>query len=75
VALSADGRRALSGGGGRVLQLGDVDTGKELRRFEGHTETIWGVAFSPDDQQALSGSGDGALRWWRLPDPPAKAPR
>jgi WD40 repeat protein len=58
------------------MQLWDVDSGKELRRFKGHTETIWGVAFSADDRHAISGSGDGTLRLWRLSDPPpAKAQR
>ena len=58
------------------MQLWDVDSGKELRRFKGHTETIWGLAFSADDRHAISGSGDGTLRSWRLPDPPpAKAQR
>ena len=76
VALSADGRRALSGGGDPVMQLWDVDSGKGLRQFKGHTETIWGGAFSADDRHAISGSGDGTLRLWRLPDPPpAKAQR
>ena len=52
------------------------DPRPSLRRFKGHTETIWGVAFSADDRHAISGSGDGTLRLWRLPDaPPAKAQR
>src|SRR5205085_160650 len=60
---------------------GDVETGWELRRFAGHRDAIWSVAFSPDGRYALSGGGgqlrdgqwraggDWAVRLWRLPDP------
>jgi WD40 repeat protein len=82
VAFSPDGRQALSAGGrgeGRVgarrgmandygvIQLWDLKSGKELRRFEGHRSTVVGVTFSPDGQYALSGSFDQTLRLWRLP--------
>jgi WD40 repeat protein len=48
------------------LILWDLAAGTELRRFEGHTGWINGVAFSPDGTTALSASGDGALILWEL---------
>jgi hypothetical protein len=82
VAFSPDGRRVLTGAGGKEegavgtdnsLRLWDARTGKELRKFEGHDEGIWGVAFSPDGRRALSGSGrftldslDTTVRLWDL---------
>jgi WD40 repeat protein/serine/threonine protein kinase len=36
----------------------------EVRRFDGHTDGAWGVAFSPDGRYALSGAGDGTVRLW-----------
>ncbi|MGD2178019.1 MAG: WD40 repeat domain-containing protein, partial [Anaerolineae bacterium] len=36
----------------------------ELRRLEGHTGWVNAVAFSPDGQTALSGSGDAELILW-----------
>jgi WD40 repeat protein len=36
----------------------------ELRRFEGHTDTVTCVAFSRDGRRVLSGSRDGTLRFW-----------
>jgi WD40 repeat protein len=76
VAFSPDGNRLLSAGGdsanGQVLppdcsiRLWDVMTGKEVRRFEGHTKSVRSVAFSPDGRQALSGSDDQTLRLWEV---------
>src|SRR5262249_55983609 len=36
----------------------------ELRRFEGHTDAVRKVAFSPDGRRALSGSFDRTARLW-----------
>src|SRR5262249_2371218 len=44
----------------------DVHSGKELRRFSGHTNFIYGCALSHDAQRALSASGDGTVRLWDL---------
>src|SRR5262249_38526602 len=66
VALSSDGKRALSGGGSLVrngnwvepdssVRLWDVQTGQELRRFEGHKRQVLTVAFAPDGRRAVSG--------------------
>jgi WD40 repeat protein/serine/threonine protein kinase len=49
-----------------LLHLWDARTGKELRRFEGHTRTIIGVSIAPDGRQAASSSFDGTVRVWDL---------
>ncbi|WP_027268774.1 TIR domain-containing protein [Leptolyngbya sp. PCC 6406] len=36
----------------------------ERNRFEGHSATIWHVAFNGDGSQILSASADGTLRLW-----------
>ncbi len=68
VAFSPDGRRTLSGTrSDGSLHLRDADTGKEVRRFRGHTaeQPIHSVAFSPDGKRALS-TGDRTVRLWNL---------
>jgi WD40 repeat protein len=66
VALSPDGRLALSGDWQGTLRLWDLDTGKERRRFEGHAKMIGRVVFSHDGRHALSASWDGTARLWDL---------
>ena len=65
VALSKDGRLALSAGG-NTLKLWDVATGRELKSFGGHTDEVLSVACSPDGKLALLGSGDHTLKLWDL---------
>jgi WD40 repeat protein len=67
VALSADGKRAVSASFDLTVRLWDVESGKELHVFRGHTQSIWVVAISPDGRLALSGGDDRVLRLWGLP--------
>src|SRR5215470_794902 len=48
------------------MRLWDLETGKEVRRFEGHEGKVRAVAFSADGKQAVSGCilGDNNLRIW-----------
>jgi WD40 repeat protein len=75
VAYSPDGKYVVSAGGlvrkvGYVdgsdfaLRLWDVATGREVRRFVGHTRPVKGVAFSPDGTRVYSGGWDRTVRVW-----------
>jgi WD40 repeat protein len=63
VALSPDGKLALTGGG-NVMRLWEVETGKEVRAFPGHRFAVTSVAFTPDGQGAWSAGYDGSIRLW-----------
>lgn len=39
-------------------------SGKSTRRFEGHTDDVLSVAFSPDNRQIMSGSRDKTMKLW-----------
>ncbi|MEM9543606.1 MAG: protein kinase [Cyanobacteria bacterium P01_E01_bin.42] len=60
IAISADGRYALSGG--EDLQLWNVETGRCLRTFE-KSETATAVAIASDGRYALSGGTAGTKLW------------
>jgi WD40 repeat protein len=63
VAFSPDGRYVLTGDT-TSARLWDVATGREIRRFQGHSEWINSVAFSPDGCFLLTGGGDSAAHLW-----------
>ena len=66
VALSSDGKRALSGGAAKTLYLWDVETGQILKEFNGQTNHIRSVAFAPDGHTALSAGLDRQAILWDL---------
>jgi WD40 repeat protein len=67
VAVSPDGRRALSAGSGdHTVRLWDLATGRELHQFTGHTNAVLGVAFSADGRRALSSDASCTIRLWRV---------
>jgi WD40 repeat protein len=47
-----------------LAQSGDVDSSSVIRRFQGHSDWVQSVAFSPDGQTVLSGSADATLILW-----------
>ncbi|MEJ2227596.1 MAG: hypothetical protein P8Y67_05005 [Alphaproteobacteria bacterium] len=64
VALSTDGRQALTGGHDNILRLWDTANGLLLQMFDAETESINTVAFSPSAPLALAGGAEGKLHLW-----------
>ena len=64
--FSPDGRTLLSTNATRdgLFKLWDVRTGEAIRTFEGHSDRVRSVAFSPDGRSILSGSDDNTLKLW-----------
>jgi WD40 repeat protein len=66
VALSGDGRLALSGSGDRTVRVWDLTTGLCRATLPGHEHVVRSVALSGDGRLALSGSIDRTVRLWNL---------
>jgi WD40 repeat protein len=64
VALSRDGKTALSTSRDLSIRLWDVTTGTEIRQFTGHRDGVLKAVFSPDERTILSSSEDRTLRLW-----------
>ncbi len=62
VAVSADGRFALSGGEGASVHLINAEKGGEIRQFAGQKSWVWSLAFARDGRSILSGGDDGIVR-------------
>jgi WD40 repeat protein len=66
VALSADGKRAVSGSDDHTVRVWDLEGNQPPRLLEDHTLDVKSVALSADGQRAVSGSGDKTVRVWDL---------
>lgn len=65
VALSADGRYALSAGSlDKTFQLWLLESGRSLRTFEGHEDQVLSVCLNFHSSLALSGSADKTVKLW-----------
>ena len=58
------GPGAQSGSVDGTVRLWDLESGKEIRRFRGHTADVGCVAFTADGRRALSGGADRTIRLW-----------
>jgi hypothetical protein len=64
VAMSGDGRRAVSASHDYTLKVWDVDSRLELRTLEGHDGPVNCMAVSGDGRLAVSASHDYTLKVW-----------
>jgi hypothetical protein len=61
VAITPDGRVAVSASDDKTLKVWDVISGRELRTLESHTDRVNGVALSGDGRLAVSALSDSSV--------------
>ena len=66
VAFSPGGSLLASGGEFGRIHLVDPNTGKYMKRLEGHSEEVVAISFSADMRTFASGSKDGRVRIWDI---------
>lgn len=66
-ALSSDGKRYASVGRDGIAKVYSTEDSKKLENvLTGHQTTILRAAFSPDNRQLVTVSGDATVRFWDL---------
>ncbi|BBM86722.1 serine/threonine-protein kinase [Candidatus Uabimicrobium amorphum] len=65
LAYSSDGKYLFSGAEDNTLRMWDVQTGKQLRIFDGHSQGVTAVLFI-DDKHLISASRDKTIRIWDI---------
>jgi serine/threonine protein kinase len=66
VAITPDGRLALSGGDDSLVRVWGLQQHDELHCLDGHMGAVMAVAVADDGRRALSAGWDGTLRFWDL---------
>jgi WD40 repeat protein len=66
VAVTADGKRAVSASEDHTLKVWDLESGRALRTLEGHSDVVSGVAVTADGKRAVSAADDNTLKVWDL---------
>jgi WD40 repeat protein len=69
VALSANGRTALTGSADKTARLWETATGKPIGPPLQNQDAVVAVALSADGKTALTGSNDNTARLWKVPQP------
>jgi WD40 repeat protein len=59
---------------GAIYDLSDPRNPRFLSYFSGPSESVWSVAFSPDDQALAAGSADDDVWLWNVGNPSAPVP-
>ena len=66
VALSPDGKNALSITSDGVLKLWEVSSARELRQILPGVGAFYRAAFSPDGKRVITGNIDGTVQLWNV---------
>jgi WD40 repeat protein len=67
VAIASDNRH-VAAAVNEVIFIWDITTGREVRRYYGHTGRVLGLAFSPEGQRLLTWSSDNTALIWDVAD-------
>ena len=64
VVFSPDGKYIAAGDLSFLLYIWDSRTHNLIAKWKGHNTFVWCVKFTPDGKGLMSGSSDGAVKYW-----------
>ncbi|HOP47979.1 MAG TPA: DUF4062 domain-containing protein [Desulfobacteraceae bacterium] len=64
ISITADGKKAITGGVDRTIRMWDLENARCLKTFWDHPGEIMALAITPDGRVTITGSHDGVLRVW-----------
>jgi WD40 repeat protein len=62
--FSADGKYLASSAADKFVKVLDLDSGKIVRTFEGHTHHVLGVSWKRDERTLASAGADNVIKLW-----------
>jgi WD40 repeat protein len=66
MAASSDGKWLAFAGADHKVRLWDLEAGKQIHEWSGHSNTVTSLKFSSDDAKLVSGSTDKTMRVWAV---------
>ena len=66
MAVTPDGRRAVSASDDRTLKVWELESGRELQTLSGHAGWVHAATVTSGGQRAVSASSDRTLKVWEL---------
>lgn len=64
--ISADGKLLASGAADRFAKVTELNSGKVVKTFEGHTHHVLGVAWKRDQRTLLTAGADNVVKVWNV---------
>ena len=62
--FSPDGKLLASGSADRFAKLFDVNSGKFVKAFEGHSDQVTGVSWKADGRMLATSGADNQVKFW-----------
>ena len=66
VQFSRDGKQIVSGAADKFVKIHEIESGKHVRSFEGHTHHVLDVSWKADGSQLVSAGADNAIKVWNV---------
>ncbi len=66
VVVMPNGEHILSGVDDNTIRLWEIESGKEIYSFMGHTNSVNSVSVTPNGKYIVSGSRDNTIKLWEM---------